>query len=90
MTIDDEESIFNILIATDNHLGYKFDDPIMSKDSFDTFAEILNFAVESESDAIFLCGDLFHHKEPNMNIIYDAIEMFNKVIYAKTECKIEV
>ena len=38
---DDEASTFNILIATDTHLGFKEKDPIIGSDSFNSFEEVL-------------------------------------------------
>lgn len=54
------EDVFNILIATDIHLGYEEKDPIRGNDSFVSFEEILEIAVERDVDFILLGGDLFH------------------------------
>ena len=39
--IDDESDIFQIMITTDNHLGYKEDDKVVGNDSFYSFNEAL-------------------------------------------------
>ena len=35
------EASFKILLSTDNHLGYKEDDPIRGNDSYASFEEVL-------------------------------------------------
>ena len=37
----EDEDIFNILISTDNHLGFKENDRDWGNDSFLSFAEVL-------------------------------------------------
>lgn len=36
-----EDDVFNIMIATDNHLGYKENDKVRANDSFAAFEEVL-------------------------------------------------
>jgi len=43
---------FNILITSDNHLGYKENDRIRGNDSFKVFEEILKSALELNVDFI--------------------------------------
>ncbi len=43
-----EENTFRILVANDNHLGYLESDPIRKDDSFRTFGEIFQIAVDNE------------------------------------------
>ena len=40
------KNIFKILITSDNHLGFEENDPIRKDDSFNTFEEILQLALE--------------------------------------------
>lgn len=40
----EESDIFNIMITTDNHLGYKENDRTRSNDSFYSFEEALKIA----------------------------------------------
>lgn len=55
-----KDELFTILYATNNHLGYLEKDPIRINDSFITFEEILQRAVEQQVDFILLGGNLFH------------------------------
>ena len=66
MDIDfDEKSLFKIMIATDNHLGYLENDQIRGDDSFVTFEEILKKSKSHKVDFLLLGGDLFHHPNPS-------------------------
>jgi hypothetical protein len=42
------EHTINILLATDNHIGYLERDPIRGQDSINTFKEILQLAVKND------------------------------------------
>ena len=42
--LNDENSIFRIVIATDTHLGYLENDEIRGDDSFNSFEEILKIS----------------------------------------------
>lgn len=77
-TIRDVEDTFNILVATDIHLGYAEDDPIRGSDTFDTFEEILQLAVEYRVDFILLGGDLFHYAQPSPYCINKCIELIKQ------------
>lgn len=39
------ESVVKILITTDNHLGYKDNDPILKLDSFNRFESVLEIGI---------------------------------------------
>ena len=67
-----------ILIATDNHLGYADKTPEKEDDSFDTFEEILQIALEQEVDFVLLGGDLFHENKPSRQTEMRAIQVTNK------------
>lgn len=41
-------SALQILLATDNHIGYAENDPVRGKDSINTFREILQLAVAND------------------------------------------
>jgi len=60
-TNDDNESMFRIMIATDNHIGYLENDQIRGDDSFNSFEEILVQSKNENVDFLLLGGDLFHH-----------------------------
>lgn len=72
---------FRILIATDNHLGYKENDPITKNDSHDTFEEILQIAVDNQVDFLLLGGDLFHENKPSRHCIYRAQTLFKRYCF---------
>ena len=52
--------MFEILITTDNHMGFREKDPIVGEDSFNAFEECLEIANELNVDFVLLGGDLFH------------------------------
>ena len=63
--IDDSE-IFNIMITTDNHLGYKENDKVRTNDSFYGFKEALEVARNTPNlDFMLMGGDLFHEHKPS-------------------------
>ena len=47
---DPDEDTFRIIVATDNHLGYKEDDQIRKDDSFDAFDECFRIARERKAE----------------------------------------
>lgn len=65
----DINDVLKILVATDNHLGYGEKDTIRGDDSYITFEEILDYAVNNEVDMILLGGDLFHDANPTTNAL---------------------
>lgn len=72
---------FKILIASDNHLGYLENDPIRGDDSFRTFEEILNIAIENEVDMVLLGGDLFHDSNPSRECLHRTMQILrNKCV----------
>lgn len=50
---------FRILVATDNHVGYKEKHPVRGEDSFKGFNNVLEIAKENLVDFVILGGDLF-------------------------------
>lgn len=80
--IDDEKlnpaNEFKILLATDIHLGHKYDNIIRSNDTFDTFDEIFEIAKKEKVDFVLLGGDLFDVNEPNLGIMNQAIAILSK------------
>jgi double-strand break repair protein MRE11 len=61
----EENSLFRIMVATDNHLGYLENDQIRGDDSFVSFEEILKVSKQENVDYLLLGGDLFHHHNPS-------------------------
>ena len=69
---------FKILLATDIHLGHKYDNIIRSNDTFNTFDEILGIAKKEKVDFVLLGGDLFDVNEPSIGIMNQAIALLSK------------
>jgi double-strand break repair protein MRE11 len=61
----DDNSLFKIMIATDNHLGFLENDQTRGDDSFVSFEEILKTSKYEKVDFLLLGGDLFHHHNPS-------------------------
>jgi double-strand break repair protein MRE11 len=61
----EENSLFKIMIATDNHLGYLENDQVRGDDSFVSFEEVLKQCKYENVDFLLLGGDLFHHHNPS-------------------------
>lgn len=72
---------FRVLVATDNHIGFKEDHHIRGDDSFDGFEEILNIAKRNRVDFILLGGDLFHELTPSQNCLYRTIKLLQKYVF---------
>ena len=60
----EDNSLFRIMIATDNHLGFLENDQLRGDDSFVSFEEILKVSKQENVDFLLLGGDLFHHHNP--------------------------
>ncbi|XP_069495368.1 double-strand break repair protein MRE11 isoform X2 [Ambystoma mexicanum] len=88
-TIDDD-STFNILVATDIHLGYMEKDAVRGNDSFVTFDEILRLAQEHEVDFLLLGGDLFHDNKPSRRALHTCLELFRKYCMGDRPIQFEV
>lgn len=78
-----------ILIATDNHLGYNETDKIRGQDSFDSFQEILELAVERKVDMILLGGDLFHDNKPSRHTLHSTMALLRKYCMGPAKSKLE-
>ncbi|KAF7996016.1 hypothetical protein HCN44_009054 [Aphidius gifuensis] len=62
-----------IAIATDCHLGYEIKaKQAHDNDSFITFEEILELAVQHDVDFVLLGGDLFHDAKPSQKVILEC------------------
>lgn len=75
-----------ICITSDNHLGYKQHDPILSDDTFATFEEILSRA--APADILIQCGDLFHHNTPSKQVLHRTISLLQKYCLGAKEVAI--
>ncbi len=76
-----QKPAFRILVATDNHIGFKEDHHIRGDDSFDAFEEILQVAKRNKVDFILLGGDLFHELTPSQGCLYRSIRLFQKYVF---------
>jgi double-strand break repair protein MRE11 len=47
-------------------------------DSFRTFEEVLQLAVEKQVDLVILGGDLFHENKPSRSTLVKAIQLLSK------------
>lgn len=74
-----------ILVATDNHLGYKEEDLVRKDDSFNAFEEVFQIAVEQECDLVLLGGDIFHQNKPSKRTICKCIEILRKYCLDQTK-----
>ncbi|KZS02945.1 Double-strand break repair protein MRE11A [Daphnia magna] len=74
----EEESTFNILIATDIHLGFMEKHPTRGDDSFITFEEILNYGKTMKADFVLLGGDLFHENKPSRRTLQRCMDLLRK------------
>ena len=74
----DPNDILKIMLATDNHLGYGEKMPIRADDSFVSFDEILEIAIENDVDFVLLGGDLFHENKPSRQAYMKCLEILRK------------
>ena len=89
-TIEDTSSLFRIMIASDNHLGYLENDQIRGDDSFNSFEEILKISKSESVDFLLLGGDLFHHHNPSKKTIIRTGNILQKYVYGQRTHKYEV
>ncbi|GLC63182.1 meiotic recombination [Pleodorina starrii] len=73
-----DPNLLRILISTDNHLGVWEKDQTRRDDSFRSFEEVLQLAVEKRVDMVLLGGDLFHENKPSRSTLVKAIHLFSK------------
>ncbi|CRG93334.1 double-strand break repair protein MRE11, putative [Plasmodium gallinaceum] len=69
---------FKILLCTDNHLGYKENNSIQKKDSFNSFEEILFIAKKLNVDMILNSGDLFHKNKVSEYTLFKSMSIMRK------------
>ena len=72
------QDVFEILFASDVHLGFGCKDPVRGQDSQRTFEEILRVGRERGVDFVLLGGDLFHQSTPPKNVMDGAIRALRK------------
>ncbi|CRH03066.1 double-strand break repair protein MRE11, putative [Plasmodium relictum] len=69
---------FKIMLCTDNHLGYKENNSIQKKDSFNSFEEILFIAKKLNVDIILNSGDLFHKNKVSEYALFKSMLIMRK------------
>jgi double-strand break repair protein MRE11 len=85
-----EDSLFRIMVATDNHLGYLEHDQIRGDDSFYAFEEVLKVSKSENVDFLLLGGDLFHHHNPSKKTIIRASNILQNHVYGQKANKFDV
>lgn len=85
-----DDDLFRILVATDNHLGHLEKDPIRGNDSFASFEDVLITAREKKVDCILLAGDMFHENKPSRNTMHSTIELLRKYCHGNNPVYTEV
>jgi len=80
---------FRILVATDNHIGFKEDHHIRGEDSYDAFEEVLQIAKRNKVDFLLLGGDLFHEVTPSQNCLYRSIRLLQKFVFGSGDLSYE-
>jgi double-strand break repair protein MRE11 len=78
---------FKIMIASDNHLGYKEKDHNRQSDSFAGFEEVLQHARTQSVDLVLLGGDLFDTINPTPKSMHEAYQIFNRNIFGNPSLK---
>ncbi|CDO62175.1 double-strand break repair protein MRE11, putative [Plasmodium reichenowi] len=73
-----DASTLKILLCTDNHLGYKENNSIQKKDSFNSFEEILFIAKKLNVDMILNSGDLFHKNKVSEYTLFKSMYIIRK------------
>ncbi|XP_004534565.1 double-strand break repair protein MRE11 [Ceratitis capitata] len=86
----DTEDVMRILVATDNHLGYAEKNAVRGDDSFITFEEILEMAVQEDVDFILLGGDLFHDAVPSQNTLHNCMKLLRRYTFGDKPINIEM
>jgi len=78
-----------ILITSDNHLGFKENDPIRGDDSYRAFEEILMIANEKKVDMILQGGDLFHDNRPSRGCLSKTVGLFRKYCFGEKRSELK-
>ncbi|CAD7012752.1 unnamed protein product [Ceratitis capitata] len=86
----DTEDVMRILVATDNHLGYAEKNAVRGDDSFISFEEILEMAVQEDVDFILLGGDLFHDAVPSQNTLHNCMKLLRRYTFGDKPINIEM
>eukprot|EP00906_Rhabdomonas_costata_P015633 RCo022458 len=72
------EELFRILVATDLHIGAYEKHRHRCLDSFVTFEEVLQVAIEKDIDFVLLGGDVFHENKPSQFTLHKTMELLRE------------
>ncbi|KJP89179.1 hypothetical protein AK88_01057 [Plasmodium fragile] len=73
-----EPDTLKILLCTDNHLGYKENNAVQRKDTFNSFEEILFVAQKLNVDMIINSGDLFHKNKVSEYTLFKSMAIIRR------------
>ena len=76
--LDHADSTLRILVATDQHLGYKEEDEVRREDAFAALEECCTLAETMEADLMLFGGDLFHSNNPSRWCLTRCIEILRR------------
>lgn len=79
-----------ILLTTDNHVGFNEDDAIRGDDSAVTFLEIMQLAKKAEVDMVLQSGDLFHFNKPSKKALHEVIRTLRSTCLGDKPCSMQV
>lgn len=89
-SIEDGPDTIKILLTTDNHIGYKENDPIRCDDSWKTFNEIIVNAKDKDVDMIIHGGDLFDTNKPSKTSMFRVMEVLRSHCFGDKPCELEL
>lgn len=84
------ENNIKILITTDNHVGYKENDPVVGDDSWKSFDEVMRIAAENDVDMVLQSGDLFHVNHPSKQSLYQVLRILRARCLGDRPCSLEL
>jgi double-strand break repair protein MRE11 len=88
-TRSNDPSIFRILVTNDNHVGYKEDDKVRSRDALSTFEAIFTIARSHDVDFVLHSGDLFDDCRPNRFWVNSVCDIFKRYCLGDGEVRFE-
>ena len=84
-----DSNVIRILVANDNHVGFKEDDRVRKRDALVTFEEILQIAKVRDVDMILHSGDLFDDSRPNRFWVNSICSLFKKYCFGDRPVNLE-
>ncbi|WP_406655722.1 exonuclease SbcCD subunit D [Methanolobus sp. ZRKC2] len=69
-----------IIHTADTHLGYRqYQSEVRRQDFMDAFSRVIDDAIEMKADAVVHAGDLFDSRNPTLDDILGAMELFSRL-----------